>query len=133
MFQGDVITQLKLWLAMGIYIVPLASVLFGILLRLLLKGFLKISLPIRRVIWVQFVASLISWMFFIVIDLMVRTQSLAATVSGVAALFISAVVYGRMLKDSELQAIGTKRGFMLSAATMLIAILLKIPLDLLGA
>jgi hypothetical protein len=134
LFQGDLIKQLKLWLIMGIYAIPLGTALFGLLLRFLTKRFLNINLSIARTIWVQFVAILISWVFTLILlvsSLLIHNHTLFQSINGVTAVFIAGGVYARMLKDPELRPIGMTRGLRLSAVMMLIAILLHIPLKLL--
>jgi len=138
LFQGDITHQLKLWLSMGIIGIPLASVFSGLLLTLLAKPFLKVTLSIPRTIWVQFVATLFSWMFYLIlvlISLLLHNQALFQVANWVAAVFIAAVVYAKMLKDQESRPLGMRRGLILSGVLMLIAILvtilLRIPIEML--
>ena len=136
MFEGELIHQLKLWLAMGIYAVPLGSVFFGLLLRFLARRFFKVILSIGRAIWVQFVAMLFSWLFqliLVAISLLIHRQTLFQTVSGVASIFIGAGIYAKMLRDPESKPMGIRMGLILSAVMSLIAILLGIPIKLLRA
>ena len=136
MFEGELNHQLKVWLAIGIYAVPLGSILFGLLLRFLAKSFFKLILSIGRAMWVQFVAMLLSWLFqlvLVVMSLLIHNQILFHTLTGVASVFIGAGVYATMLRDPESKPMGIRRGLILSAVMSLIAIVLGIPIKLLRA
>ena len=138
MFQGDITHQLKLWLSISIIGIPLASVLSGLLLTFLAKPFLKETLSIRRGIWVQFIVTLFSMMFcliLVLINSLAHNQAFFQVANGVAAVFIAAGVYAKMLKDHESRPIGMRRGLILSGVLMLIVILianlLRIPIQML--
>jgi hypothetical protein len=136
LFEGELNHQLKLWLAMGIYAVPLGSILGGLLLRFLAKVFFKVIPSIGRAIWVQFVAMFFSWLFqsiLVGMSLLIHSQTLFQTLNGVASLFIGSIIYAKMLRDPESKALGIRRGLILSAVMSLIAILLGIPIKLLRA
>lgn len=134
LFEGELSNQLKIWLFSGTYIVPLASIVFGIVLRFLARYFPKVSLSVGRAILIQFVANLICWTFVLLLILLsqlIHIQVLWQTVNGVASIFIGAVVYSKMMKHPELGQIGFQKALKLSAFITLIAVVLGIPISLL--
>ena len=134
MFEGGLNNQLKIWLFFGIYIGPLASIVFGIVLKFLARFFPKVSLSVGRAIFIQFVVSLFCWTFMLLLILLsqlIYIQVLWQTANGIASIFIGAVVYSKMIKHPELGQISFLKALKLSALITLIAIALGIPISLL--
>ncbi len=134
MFEGDLNNQLRIWIGIGVYLVLIGSILFGILLKFITRLFPKIRLSFRRAILIEFIVFVLDWvlmLFLIFLSQLVHVQVLWQTVSGVASVFIGAVVYSKMIKDSQLGQIGFPIALKLSAWITLISILANIPLGLL--
>jgi hypothetical protein len=134
LFGGELNNQLKIWLCIGIYIVPMASIFFGIVLKFIARSFSKVGLSVGRAIFIEFIVNLLCWvfmLFLIFVSQLVYIQVLWQTGNGVASIFIRAVVYSKMIKHSELGQIGFQKALKLSALITLIAIAVRIPVSLL--
>jgi hypothetical protein len=123
-----------MWFFIGIYIVPIASICFGIALKFVARCYSKVGLPIMRAIFIEFIVSLSCWvftLFLIFLSQLTYIQVVWQTGNGVASIFIRAVVYSKMIKHSEWGQIGFQKPLKLSALITLIAIALGIPISLL--
>jgi hypothetical protein len=133
-FEGDLNNQLRLWLFIGIYTLPLGCVFYGIVLKIVAKILLRVSLLFRRAILAEVVVSVLNWiftLFLIFMSQLIHHQMFWLTLSGLAWIFIRAVVYSKMVRDSELGQIALPKILKLSAWVTLVSILSGIPASLL--
>lgn len=135
MFQGDLINQFRLWLSIGIITILPTTFIFGFLLRCICKLYLKIEILYKRAFFIQFLGMFFCWLsifFFAALSQFGGHKSIWITVTGVSSIFITAIFYSRMIKGIDSEPIGYISGLKLSSIVTLIAILIKIPVEMIN-
>jgi len=136
LFELDLEKQLKIWIAFGLIIYPLAGIIFGLVLKFVVKKYLHISLSIGRSIFIQVVASFYCWLalgVFFAGSQVAGGQSVWQTINGVTTIFITGYCYSKMVKQQAIDSIGFPVGLKLSAIMTAIAIIIMIPINLMRA
>ena len=134
MFEGDLIHQLKLWGAVGVLGVLPGTFFFGLILKHICKLYPKVILPYGRAIYIQFIAMLTVWLIMpalIMINQLGGNRLFWLSFNGILAIFITAFIYSKMIGHTESDPIGYVAGLRLSALMTLIAVVLKIPVNIL--
>lgn len=135
MFTGPLEYQLKMWFAIGLIIIPMGSILFGLILKPLTKKLTAIELSFKRSLLIQFCSMIILWavlFFVILIGLTGIPQEILKLFNFIISIFGAAYVYSKMIKDIEVGSIGFRKGLIISFTMTGIAFLLNIPLKLLN-
>ena len=125
-----------MWFALGLIIFPLAGICFGVVLKYVVKNYIKISLSLRNAIFIQLAASFYCWLvmgLFIVGSQFAGNQMIWQTINGVTTIFISGICYSKLVKQNTNNSIGFSVGLKLSAIMTAIAVAIMIPINLLRA
>lgn len=136
MYQLDLTHQLKLWISLGIIIFPLSAAIFSVVLKYVVKSYLKIFLSFGKAFYVQLAASFFCWGFLIIPifgSQFLRNNTIWQTLTGVASILISAGCYSKMIKQKEGLVLGIHKGLKLSAIMTALAILILIPINMIRA
>ena len=136
MFQMELYRQLKIWIALGLVILPISAFIFGPILKYLVRIYNKISLSVSKAIVIQLVVSFYCWLFLIIPifgSQLIKNSVFWQTINGITSIIIGAICYSKMIKEPGLGQIGMKKGLEVSALMAAIAIVILIPIKLIRA
>ena len=125
-----------MWLSLGLIIIPITGIIFGIALKIVVNKILHLSLTIGQAISIQLVTSFSCWLFMILIifgSQFTGSNAIWQTINGISAIFITGVCYSKLIKSDENETIGLSHGIKLSAIMSAIAFALIIPINLIRA
>ena len=113
--------------------IPIGTIIFGPLLRPIIKIFAKIDIKFQRAFWVQFCAFTAGWFSIIVsvfIGLAGVTRDILLTMNLFLSTVVMALIYSKLIKNEEHNSIGMKKGLFVSTTVVGVAVILEIPLKL---
>ncbi len=134
MFEGNLIHQIKIWGAFGVVGFLPAALIFGVVLKHICKFYPKVFLPYSKAIYIQFLASLITWLIMLVLIFISQfggNRTFWISLNGILSILVAAFIYSKKINRTESDPIGYVIGLKLSALISLIAIVLKVPINLL--
>jgi hypothetical protein len=124
---------MKTWLAIGLIAIPIGSVIFGMILKVILSKINKINIKTSKACLIQLCAGTAGWLTIllsILVGLIDVPRSILLTISFLLSTFAAAFVYSKMITDSSNSPIGMKNGLIVAIVINIVAIALNIPLSL---